>query len=320
VVIIQPSTGKIIAMCNVPDFDPNDYGNVENISVYNNAAIFDAYEPGSVLKPIVMSAALDAGVVSPTETYEDAGEVKIDEYTIRNSDLKAHGIQTMTEVLEKSLNTGMIYVMRQMGGEIMTRYLENYGFGTLSGIELDSESEGVKDALYNDAEIYYATASYGQGITATPLQIALAYGAMANGGWLMKPYIVEEKRYNDGTVEETQPQRVRQVINEKSATTIGAMMVSVVENGHGKYAQVDGYYIAGKTGTAQVAKKDGVGYEENKTIGSFAGYGPVENPQFAMVVRIDYPKTTQWGESTAAPIFGEVAEFILDYLEIPPTR
>lgn len=320
VVILEPSTGAIIAMCNESDFDPNDYSEVEDISVYNNNAIFGAYEPGSVFKPLIMSAALDIDAVSPTETYEDLGEVKIDKYTIRNSDLKANGVQTMTEVLEKSLNTGMIYVMRQMGGEVMTKYIEDYGFGTLSGIELDSESAGTIDALYNDAEIYYATASYGQGITATPLQIALAYGAMANEGWLMEPHIVKEKRYNDGTVEYTTPKKVRQVIDEKTATTLSAMMVSVVENGHGKYARVDGYYIAGKTGTAQVAKESGGGYEEDETIGTFAGFGPVEDPRFVMVVRIDHPRTTEWGESTAAPIFGEIAEFILNYLEVPPNR
>ncbi|MBU4314830.1 penicillin-binding protein 2 [Patescibacteria group bacterium] len=320
VVIIEPSTGKIIAMCNVPDFNPATYNMVDDISVYNNTSIFDAYEPGSVFKPLVMSGAIDVGAVTPSETYEDLGEVKIDKYTIRNSDLLAHGVQTMTDVLDKSLNTGMIYVMREMGGEVMTKYIEDFGFGTLSGVELDTENAGNISSLYKDSEIYYATASYGQGITATALQIAMAYGAIANGGWLMQPYIVQEKRYSDGTVEETQPKKVRQVIDSKTATTVSAMMVSVVEATHGKYARVDGYYIAGKTGTAQVARTDGGGYEDNVTIGTFAGYGPVEDPRFVMVVRVDHPRTSQWGESTAAPIFGEIAKFMLDYLEIPPTR
>ncbi|OGL97154.1 hypothetical protein A2317_00360 [Candidatus Uhrbacteria bacterium RIFOXYB2_FULL_41_10] len=320
VVVMDPSTGRIIAMCNAPDFDPNIYNEVESIEIYNNGSIFDAYEPGSVFKPIVMAAALDMGAVTASETYVDTGEEKINEYTIHNSDLKAHGVQTMTEVLENSLNTGMIYVMRKMGGEVMTHYLEDFGFGTLSGIELDSEATGTLASLAKNSEIYYATASYGQGITVTPLQIASAYSAMANGGWLMQPYIVEEKRYTDGTVEDTQPRKIRQVIDSKAATTVGAMMVQVVENGHGRLAAVDGYYVAGKTGTAQVAKKDASGYEQGITIGSFAGFAPVEDPRFVIVVRIDHPRTTEWGESTAAPIFGEIAEFILDYLEIPPTR
>ncbi len=319
VVIIEPSTGKVMAMCNAPDFDPNAYNEVESISVYNNAAIFDAYEPGSVFKPLVMAAALDVDAVTPSETYNDTGEEKIEEYTIRNSDLKAHGIQTMTQVLEESLNTGMIYVMRQMTGLVMTDYIEDFGFGTLTGIELDTEAPGTIESLYNDHEIYYATASYGQGITSTALQIAMAYGAIANGGWLMEPYIVEEKRYDDGTIEDSQPYAIRQVVDGNTATTISAMLVSVIENGHAGYAGVDGYYIAGKTGTAQVASSEG-GYQEDATIATFAGFGPVEDPQFAMVVRIDHPRTTPWAADTAAPVFGEIAEFILDYLEVPPTR
>ena len=319
VVIIEPSTGKIVAMCNAPDFDPNIYNEVESISVYNNAAIFDPYEPGSVFKPLVMAAALDVDAVTPSQTYDDTGEVEIEEYTIRNSDLKAYGIQTMTQVLEKSLNTGMIYVMREMTGLVMTDYIENFGFGVLTGVELDTESSGTINSLYNDHDIYYATASYGQGITSTVLQIAMAYGAIANNGWLMEPYLVDEKRYIDGTVEDTQPYAVRQVIDGSTATTVSAMLVSVIENGHASYAGVDGYYIGGKTGTAQVASSDG-GYQDDNTIATFAGFGPVEDPQFAMVVRIDHPRTTQWAADTAAPIFGEIAEFILDYLEVPPTR
>ena len=319
IVIIDPATGKVMAMCNVPDFDPNTYNEVESISVYNNAAIFDAYEPGSVFKPLVMAAALDVDAVTPSETYNDTGEEEIEEYTIRNSDLKAYGIQTMTQVLEKSLNTGMIYVMREMTGLVMTDYIEDFGFGVLTGIELDTEASGTIESLYNDHEIYYATASYGQGITSTVLQMAMAYGAIANDGWLMEPYLVEEKRYDDGTVEDTQPYAVRQVIDSSTATTISAMLVSVIENGHAGYAGVDGYYIGGKTGTAQVASSQG-GYQDDATIATFAGFGPVEDPQFAMVVRIDHPRTTEWAADTAAPIFGEVAEFILDYLEVPPTR
>lgn len=319
VVIIEPATGKVMAMCNAPDFDPNTYNEVESISVYNNAAIFDSYEPGSVFKPLIMAAALDVDAVSPTETYTDTGEEKIDEYTIRNSDLKAHGIQTMTQVLEESLNTGMIYVMRQMGGELMTQYIEDFGFGVLTGIELDTEAAGTIDSLYNDHEIYYATASYGQGITSTVLQITMAYAALANDGWLMEPFIVEEKQYNDGTIEDTQSHAIRQVIDGSTATTIGAMLVSVIENGHAGAAGVDGYYIAGKTGTAQVASSEG-GYLEDATIATFSGFGPVEDPQFAMVVRIDHPRTTPWAADTAAPVFGEIADFILDYLEVPPTR
>lgn len=317
-VIVEPSTGRVIAMCGAPDFDPNDYGNVDNAAVYNNSAIFTPYEPGSIFKPLTMAGAVDAGAVTPNSTFDDTGAVVVDDYTIRNSDLKAHGVVTMTEVLDESLNTGMVYVMRKMGRDVLTQYVEQFGFGTLSGIELSTEAPGTIDALRESAEVYAATASFGQGITVTPLQVVMAYGAIANGGALMQPYVVDEMRYPDGTVEKTQPKKVRQVLTEKTATTIGAMMVSVVENGHGKRAGVKGYYIAGKTGTAQVAGNGG--YLAGVTNGSFAGFGPVGDPKFAMIVKLENPKTVEWAESSAAPIFGQIADFLVDYYGIAPER
>lgn len=319
VVIIEPSTGAVIAMCSVPDFDPNTYNEVEDISVYNNIAL-QSYEPGSVFKPLIMAAGIDQGVVSPNTIYEDTGAEKIDQYTIRNSDLKAYGWQTMTEVLEKSLNTGMIYVMRQMDFASFKKYVEWFGFGSLSGIELGGESAGDISSLEKQHELYYATASYGQGITATPLQLASAYGALANDGVLMEPYIVEEERFSNGDVEETKPTAVRQVISKKTATTVGAMMVSVIENGHGTLAQVPGYYLAGKTGTAQVAAEDGQGYATDHTKATFAGFGPVDDPKFAMVLMLDRPRATPWAADTAAPIWGEIAEYMLQYFEVIPRR
>jgi len=320
-VIMEPKTGKILALCNVPDFDPNIYNMVDDIGVYNNDAISTPYEPGSVYKPIVMAAALDVGAVTPNTTYDDTGEVKLEEYTIRNSNKKANGIQTMTEVLEKSLNTGMIFAMREMGQEAMRKYSHDFGFGIASGIELINERAGNLASLDKISDIYFATASYGQGITVTPLQLASAYSALANGGTLMKPYIVSEKRYADGRVEETKPQVVRQVISKKTSTTISAMLVSVVENGHSHLAKVPGYYIAGKTGTAQVAKENGGGYfPGDYTKATFAGYGPVEDPAFVMVIMLDHPRASTWAEYTSAAIFGDTASFLLQYMQVPPTR
>ncbi|EKD32900.1 MAG: hypothetical protein ACD_76C00120G0003 [uncultured bacterium] len=320
VIIIEPSTGRILAMCGSPDFDPNEYAKQNSVSVYNNPAIFLDYEPGSVFKPITMSMALDRGVLSPYDTYEDTGLIVIDGHEIKNSDEAAHGTQTMTQVLEQSLNTGAIYSMRKVGRDIFQKYVSDYGFGKLTGIELDTESNGNVSTLNEPSEVYSATASYGQGITVTPLQLAMAYAAIANSGKLMKPMIVDEIRYSDGTVEKRSPQTVRQVISEKAARTLGAMLVSVVERGHGTKAGVSGYYIAGKTGTAQIPRKDGRGYEENAAIGTFAGFGPASDPKFAMVVRIDRPRTTIWAESTAAPLFGDLAKYLIQYYRIPKER
>jgi cell division protein FtsI/penicillin-binding protein 2 len=322
VIIVQPSTGKILAMCGSPDYDSNTYNEVASIDVFNNPAIFEAYEPGSIFKPLTMAAAIDAGAVTPTTTFTDTGSVLVDGWPkpIGNAEGKVYGTVNMTQVLENSINTGMIFAMRSMGMETFVEYVKRYGFGVATGVEIDTEVTGTIASLDVGAEIYAATASFGQGITVTPLQIAMAYGAIANGGVLKAPLIVDEVQYADGTVEKRATRDIAQVMDPKTARLVSAMLVSVIEHGHGQRAGVEGYYIGGKTGTAQVAKTDGIGYEEDNTIGSFAGFGPVEDPKFAMVVRIDHPRDVVWAESTAAPLFGEIAEFLLQYFEIPPVR
>lgn len=318
VIIMEPGSGAILAMCSFPDFDPNQYNKVEDASLFNNPATFFQYEPGSVFKVITMAAGLDSGKVTPNTTYEDTGEVKIAGFTIKNSDLKAHGLQTMTNVLEKSLNTGAIFVARQVGQELFRKYAINFGFGSPAGIEVEAESVGNIKSLDQRGEIFSATASFGQGISMTPIQLITAVGAIANQGKLMKPYLVKEIRKSDGSVIKIQPKAVRQVISSRAANLLAGMMVSVVKNGHGKQAGVKGYYVAGKTGTAQVPKKEGRGYEENKNIGSFVGFAPVDDPKFVMLVKIDNPKDVIWAESSAAPLFGELAQFMLNYYKIPP--
>jgi len=317
-VIIEPSTGNIIAMCGAPDFDPKNYGEVEDFSTYNNPGIFDPYEPGSIMKPLVMAAALDVKAVTPNSTFVDTGSVTIDDFTIKNSADKVYGTANMIQVLEDSINTGMVWVMRRMGHDTLKEYFERFGFGSLTGIELKTEVPGTTASLGEQAEVYAATAAFGQGITTTPLQIAAAYAALANSGTYMKPHIVDELRYSDGTVEKKEPEAVRQSISPETATTIGAMLISVVEYGHGKRAAVPGYYIAGKTGTAQVAEHGS--YSETNFNGSFAGYGPVHDPRFAMIVEISNPKDIIYAESTAAPVFGKIAKFLLEYYGVAPDR
>lgn len=322
IIILDPKTGKIFAMCAVPDFDPNNYSKVESIDQFNNPIIFDAYEPGSIFKPITMAAAVDVGAVTPATRFTDVGSVQVEGWPkpIGNAEGKVYGDVDMTQVLEDSINTGMIFSMRQMGKEKFVEYVKRFGFGIKTEIELETEAQGNISSLDKPSEIFSATATFGQGITVTPLQIAMAYSAIANGGMLKKPMIVDEIRYTDGAVEKREPQDVAQVIDEKTSRMLGAMLVSVIEHGHGRRAGVPGYYIAGKTGTAQVARTDGIGYSNDYTIGSFAGFGPVEDPKFTMVVRIDNPRDVVWAESTAAPLFGEMAQFLLQYFEIPPVR
>ena len=320
VVIMNPSTGAIMAMCSSPDFDPAEFNKVEDLSVLNNPVLFSAYEPGSVFKPFTLAAALDAGKINPKTTYTDTGSEEIDGHTIRNSDGKANGVQTMTQVLEASLNTGTIFAQRQIGKDLFRKYVEDFGFGKKTGIDVTPEGKGNVSSLEKKGSIFAATGSYGQGITVTPIQLLTGFAALGNGGKLFKPYVVSEILYPDGTREKTKPIEVAKPIDARTSRLISGMLVSVVENGHGKRAGVPGYWVAGKTGTAQVAKKDGAGYEEDETIGSFAGYAPASDPKFVMLVKIDHPRDVQWAESSAAPLFGTMAKFLLNYLQVPPER
>lgn len=319
-VVLEPSTGKVLAMCGSPDFYPEEYGTVDDLGVYVNPTIFTPYEPGSIFKPLTMAAAIDTGAVTPNSTYYDTGSLDVGWVRpIKNAADGVFGTVTMIQALEESVNTAMVWVMRQLGQGRFKEYVEKFGFGKLTGIELNTEVAGTIASLENSAEVYSATASYGQGITVTPLQIAAAYAALANDGKYMKPYIVERKEYPDGTVEDIAPTFLHQVITPETAEKIAGMLVAVVEYGHGKRAGVPGYYIAGKTGTAQIAE-NGV-YSATAFNGSFAGFGPVEDPRFAMVVKIENPKSgVIYAESTAAPLFGEIADFLLTYYNVPPTR
>ena len=320
VIVLNPKTGAVLALANYPDFDLNEYNKISDPGIYSNKSLSADYEPGSVFKPITMAAALNEGKVNPETTYEDTGSVTVDDRTIKNSDLKANGVQTMTQVLEKSLNTGMVFVESKLGHEAFRKYIKKFRFGSPLGIELPSEAKGDTDNLNRRGDIWYATGSFGQGITVTPLQLITAYTAIANEGKLMKPYVVDRIVHPDKTEEKTFPDELETVLDPKTAAKVSAMLVNVVESGHGQKAAVNGYYIAGKTGTAQVPYKDRSGYDPTKNIGSFVGFGPVDNPAFLMLVRIDHPKDVRFAESTAAPAFGEIASFILNYLQIPPSR
>jgi len=316
-IIMETATGRILSMCNTPSFDPNNYGEVEQVSDFNNNTVYEAYEPGSAFKVVAMSIALDTGMVTPSTTFEDKGVIKLGGFAIKNSDKKAHGMVTMTGVLEKSLNTGMIFATQNVENKVFEKYIKNFGFGQTYQAQLDQESKGDISSLAKSGEIFKATASFGQGITATPLQLVTAVNAIANDGKLMQPYIVEEQRYPDGRSVKTQPKVLRQVIKSQTASQVGAMMVSAVDNGFGKKAGVPGYYIAGKTGTAQVAETGGYG---GKTVQSFIGFGPVEKPRFTMVTKLTNPSGAGWAESSAAPLFGEIASFLLKYYQIAPSR
>lgn len=326
VIIMEPQSGAIIAMCSSPDYDPNAYQEVKEINNFNNPAIFHQYEPGSTFKTITMAAALDQGKVTPNTTYEDKGAVMIEGWPkpIKNSDYDSsggHGIINMNEVLEKSLNTGAIFAAQKVGAPLFAKYIKDFGFGEKTGIELETETPGDINNLSGNKirPINAATASFGQGLTATSLQMITAYAAIANGGILMKPYLVKEIVNPSGARSVTTPKQIRRAISERAATLLTAMLVNAVENGHAQRAKVPGFYVAGKTGTAQVAAADKRGYSD-KTIHTFIGFAPIDEPKFVMLTKLDDPKDARFAESTAVPLFGEIAKFVLEYYQIETER
>jgi len=310
IIVIEPDSGRILALANLPSFDPNLYSEVTDFNIFQNGATQKIFEPGSVFKPFTMAVALEEGKITPQTTYVDEGKVKIGGYTIYNYDGRVWKEQTMTEVLEKSINTGAVFVEQRIPHNIFLEYISKFGFFEPSGINLQeiySENKELKKGY----EINFATASFGQGIEMTPIQLIKAYSVIANGGRLIKPYLVEQ--LSDFQGEE-------KVISQKTASQLTAMLVSVVENGYAKSAQIPGYYVAGKTGTAQIAWSalniDKKGYSD-KTWQSFVGFAPAFNPEFLILVKLNNPQT-KTAEYSAVPIFHDLAKYIIDYYQIPP--
>jgi len=318
VAIVQdPNNGAILALCNEPNFDPNNYGQVENIGVYTNQAVVSLYEPGSIFKAITMAAALESGVVGPETTYEDKGVLFFDKDKVTNAGNKVYGWQTMTQVLENSINTGAVFAAQKTGRSNFKKYVKDFGFGSVTGIELPGEAKGDVAALDKKGDIYLATNSFGQGLAVTPIQMISAFSAIANGGTLWKPWLIKKTVNFEGQTEEDKGEKVRRVISEQTANILKAMLVSVVENGHAKVAQVKGYFVGGKTGTAQIPAPSG-GYL-NAYNHSFVGFAPAINSRFVVLVKITNPQAL-YAESTAAPAFAEIMGFLLNYYQIATER
>ena len=295
------------------------YENNIGVGAYINRAIQEIYEPGSVMKAVTMAVALDQGEITPDDLYQDDEPVEVDEYTIRNALNNFFGEVTMTNCLEYSINTCMTSVSMKLGKKLFFRMLEQFGFGRITGIELDDELPGEILPWRKWSQALLATAAYGQGISATPLQMVTAIAALANGGTLMKPMVIDSIVSDDGSVRVIEPIVIDRVIKRETAETITAMLTSTVTNGYAKTAKVPGYLIAGKTGTSQIAGPGGR-YETGtgSAITSFAGYAPVFDPRFAMLVKIDRPRNVEFGSESAAPVFKDIAAFLLDYYGVEP--
>ena len=319
IIVIEPTTGKIISLATFPSFDPNKYKEETNLEVFRNASTQKLFEPGSVFKAITMAAALEENLITPETTYVDKGFVNLGGPLIYNYEKRVWGEQTMTNVLEKSINTGAVFVQRELGTKLFLKYLEKFGFFEKTGIDLQAEEFSLNNVLRNGYPRDFASASFGQGIDTTSIQLITAFSAIANGGNLMKPYIVQKIIKDNGEEIEIRPEIQRRVISEETSDKLTSMLVSVVDNIYARRAQVKGYFIAGKTGTAQIALEQG-GYSKDRTMHSFIGYLPSDDPKVLILVKLENPKGASASSYSAAPLFSEIARYIVDLWQIPPER
>jgi cell division protein FtsI/penicillin-binding protein 2 len=314
VTIMDPKTGGILAMAAYPSYDPATYGSFDK-SLYKNPIVASSYEPGSTFKVFVMSGALNEHFVSSDTKVDESAPVPVDDYVIHTWNDSYHGPITMAQILEYSSNVGMVLVSQKIGKNTMLKYLHAYGIGAPTGIDLQEESSPELRSDSDWKNIDLATASFGQGIAVTPIQMVRAVGAIANGGWLMEPHVVREIIDGTGKKVEIPPKKIRQVISSATASVLTEMMISAVDLGEAKWAKPVGYRIAGKTGTAQIPIAGH--YDATKTIASFVGFAPADNPRFVMLVTFTEPSSSPWGSETAAPLFFKIARDLFTYYSIP---
>ncbi|MCX6722020.1 MAG: penicillin-binding protein 2 [Candidatus Staskawiczbacteria bacterium] len=318
IIVIKPDTGRILALANFPDFDPNQYSKENDLDIFQNSATQKLFEPGSIMKPFTMAAAINEGKITPDTTYVDTGILSFGTKSIHNFANEVYGKQTMTQVLENSINTGAVFAEQQISHKMFFDYIDKFGFTSKTGVDLQGEVYSQNSNLKNGngPDMDYATVSFGQGIELTPMQIIKGFCAIANGGKLVRPYIVE--KIVNGKDEVYTRQKISEpIVSKQTLTQLNSMLINVVDKGFGGVAKIPGYYLAGKTGTAQVPLVGGRGYDPDKTIQSFVGYGPAFNPQFLILVKLDDPKVSKSALS-AVPIFKDLARYIINYWQIPP--
>lgn len=314
IIIANPKTLEILALSCLPDFDVSQYY-LFTEEFFKNPAISNLYEPGSTFKPLIMAAALEEKSLNPDDFYDEKGSIKIGEYTIKTWNDKYEGKISMTRILEKSSNVGMVYISEKLGQKKMYSYLKKYGLNQDTGIDLQGEATGYLKEENDWYPIDFATTSFGQGIAITPIQMIRAFASLVNGGNLLKPYVV--KKITSGKEEKNiSAKLIRQVISPKTSEIIKKMLLSTVENGEISWAKPKGYQVGGKTGTAQIPIKGH--YDPTKTVASFVGFAPVNDPKFIALVILREPQSSPWGSETAAPLFFEVAKELLVYYNIAP--
>lgn len=321
-IIIAPKTGAITAMAAKPDFDPNQYAKVKDFSVFMNPLVENVFEMGSIMKPLTLAASMDSGSIKPDTIYEDKGFVNFGPAQIKNYDGKARGMVDMQKVLDESLNTGAVFAMQKMDKDKFSRYMLDYGLGEKTGIDLPNEVSGkVSNIVGNKREIEYATASFGQGIAVTPIEMTIALSTLANGGVLMKPQIVEEENAKGLVSKKSGPKEIRRVLKEETAEEITRMLVKVVDEAllEGKY-KMEHYSVAAKTGTAQIVEHGKNSYQEGEYLHTFFGYAPAFDPRFLVFLFIYKPQGVRYAAHSLTEPFMDISKFLINYYEIPPDR
>lgn len=320
IIVMDPRTFELLAVASLPSYDPGRYLDFVNMDhpPYEDPAVSKQYEPGSVFKVLTVAAAIDMGLVSPDTVYNDQGWIEVGGRVFRNATRKAYGQQTVSDLLVKSLNVGAAWLTTQMGPDVFYRYLQGFGIGRPTGVDLASEVSGqlwLPGDLQHWHDSNLGTNAFGQGLAVTPMQMIAAIATVANGGTRLRPHVAARQIAHDGSVDYYEEVTESQVISAETARLVTEMMVRVVDEGALK-AQVPGYRIAGKTGTAQIPIPGG--YDPEGTIASFVGFGPVPDPELVILVRIDRPTTSPWGSQTAAASFQRLASRLFIVLGIPP--
>jgi cell division protein FtsI/penicillin-binding protein 2 len=320
ILVMDPHTGALLAEAAWPNFNPNDFTHVEDWGLFKNPAISNQMEPGSTFKIMTYAASIDAGAVTPDTTFNCTGTIMVYGWPISNSDQVPHGTESMTQGFGRSCNIAADFAATQLGEAGFYKYIQAFGIGQPTGIDMAGEVPGTLylpgDANYSPINLY--TNAFGQGVAVTPLQMITAASAVANGGKLMKPYVVSRISRNGKVIQQNEPTVVRQVIQPGTAAQVRDMMVAAVEDGIGKLGSVPGYRVAAKTGTAQVPGT--AGYNGAGTLASVMAFMPAYDPQFIIYILLNRPLASQWGATTASPTMARLGAQLLQYYKIPPTE
>jgi cell division protein FtsI/penicillin-binding protein 2 len=316
VTVANPKTMEILALSCLPDFDPSQYYKFSEKD-FKNPVISDLYEPGSTFKPLVVASALEHERIKPQDFYNEDGKITIGEFDIKNWDDTYEGKISMTRILEKSSNVGMVHIGNKLGEDLVYQTLKQYRFDQKTGVDLEGEVTGYLKPQKEWYPLDFATATFGQGVGMTQLQLLRAFAATINGGNLMKPYIVKEIHDARQDVRVRQPSLDEKLFSERTSLIMRKMLVSTVQNAEIELDGLEGYAIGGKTGTAQISIQGN--YDASKTIASFIGFAPADDPQFIILVVLREPGVSSWGSETAAPLFFDIARDLITYYNIPPT-